>query len=61
MFVSLSRRLLMCCTSMVAGIVRQTFMALLKFSQSGSRHCWIEKGVLLDLLIIPMLSICMLV
>jgi hypothetical protein len=34
---------------------------ILKMSQSGSRHCWIEKGVFLDLLIIPMLSICMLV
>ena len=34
---------------------------ILKMSQSGSRHCGIEKGVLLDLLITPMLSICMLV
>ena len=34
---------------------------ILKMSQPGSRHCGIEKGVLLDLLITPMLSICMLV
>ena len=27
-------------------------------SQSGSRHCWVERRVLLDLLIIPRLSIC---
>ena len=34
---------------------------ILKMSQSGSRHCGIEKRELLDLLITPMLSICMLV
>ena len=60
-FASLSRCLLMCCTSMVPGIVRVTGKASLKSSQSGSRHCWIENGVLLDLLIIPRLSICILV
>ena len=34
---------------------------ILKMSQSGSRHCGIEKRELMDLLITPMLSICMLV
>ena len=32
---------------------------VLKMSQSESRYCWIEKGVWLDLLTTPMLSICM--
>ena len=56
-FVSLSWWLLMCCTLMIPGIVRQTCKASLKISQSGRRHCWIEKGVLLDLLTTPELSI----
>ena len=56
-FVSLSWWLLVCCTLMVPGIVRQTCMASLKISQSGSRHCWIEKGVLLDLWTTPKLLI----
>jgi hypothetical protein len=47
-----------CRTVMVAGRVSLTLYALCMMSQSGWRHCWMEKGVSWERLTTPRLSLC---